>query len=130
EARSPGRRGQGRAVQSRYNLLARPGSSLSNGNAHCLRAESEINLCSIGSGSRTDLGFGEDFPLPGLPRTDPLMLVEASLRARRFGSIRTSMLGLAILSAITCTAEVPQPTDTAEQAVINPPLPSNLNLVL
>jgi hypothetical protein len=76
------------------------------------------------------LGFGEDFPLPGLPRTDPLMLVEASLRARRFGSIRTRMFGLAILSAITCTAEAPQPTDTAEQAVINPPLPSNLNLVL
>jgi hypothetical protein len=45
------------------------------------------------------------------------------LRARRFGSIRASLLGLATVSAITCTAEAPQPTGTAAQAVITPPLP-------
>lgn len=31
---------------------------------------------------------------------------------------------------MTCTADTPQSTGTAEQAVINPPLPSNLNLIL
>ena len=40
------------------------------------------------------------------------------------------LLGLATLSIVNCTADTPQPTGTAEQAVINPPLPSNLNLFL
>jgi hypothetical protein len=34
------------------------------------------------------------------------------------------------MSLVTCTADTPQSTGTAEQAVINPPLPSNLNLIL
>ena len=41
-----------------------------------------------------------------------------------------SLFALATLSIITCTAETPQSTGSAEQAVINPPLPSNLNLIL
>jgi hypothetical protein len=53
------------------------------------------------------------------------------LRAReRFATLGASLLALATLSVITCTAEAPQPTGSAEQAVINPPLPSNLNLIL
>jgi len=57
--------------------------------------------------------------------------VEASLRARgRFASLCAGLLALATLSVITCTAETPQRTGAAEQAVINPPLPSNLNLIL
>jgi hypothetical protein len=43
---------------------------------------------------------------------------------------RAGLLGLVPLSAVTCTADSPQPTGTAGQAVINPPLPSNLNLIL
>ncbi|HMG11647.1 MAG TPA: hypothetical protein VK571_00595, partial [Gemmatimonadaceae bacterium] len=37
---------------------------------------------------------------------------------------------MAALSAISCTAETPQSIGTAEQAVVNPPLPGNLNLIL
>jgi hypothetical protein len=40
-----------------------------------------------------------------------------------------SLVALA-LSAITCTADAPQPVGTAEQAVVNPPLPGDLNLIL
>ena len=47
-----------------------------------------------------------------------------------FVSFRAGVLALAMLSNITCTAEPPRPTGTAEQAVVNPPLPSNLNLIL
>jgi hypothetical protein len=53
------------------------------------------------------------------------------LRARgRFATCSAGLLALATLSVVTCTAETPQPTGTAEQAVINTPPPSNLNLVL
>jgi hypothetical protein len=52
------------------------------------------------------------------------------LRVReRFGIFRSSLLGLATLSIVGCTAETPQSTGAAEQAVINPPLPS-LNLAV
>lgn len=44
--------------------------------------------------------------------------------------LRAGLLGLATLSVVTCTAGPPAPTGTAEQAVINPPLPGNLNLIL
>jgi hypothetical protein len=43
---------------------------------------------------------------------------------------RASLLGLASLSVITCTADPPQLIGTAEQEVVNPPLPGNLNLAL
>ena len=43
---------------------------------------------------------------------------------------RATLLGLASLSVVACTADPPQLTGTAEQEVVNPPLPSNLNLVL
>jgi slime mold repeat-containing protein len=57
--------------------------------------------------------------------------VEASLRAReRFATFCVSLLALAPLSIVGCTAETPQPTGVAEQPVINPPLPSDLNLIL
>ncbi len=49
---------------------------------------------------------------------------------KRSATFRASLLGLATLSVVTCTADTTQPTDTAEQAVINPPLPGNLNLIL
>ena len=53
------------------------------------------------------------------------------MRARNLPvTFGTGLLALATLSAITCSAEAPQSTGTAEQAVINPPLPSNLNLIL
>jgi hypothetical protein len=53
------------------------------------------------------------------------------LRTReRFATLRTSLLALAILSGVTCMVETPQLTGSAEQEVVNPPLPSNLNLIL
>jgi len=48
---------------------------------------------------------------------------------QRTVTFRAGVFALA-LSAVTCTVETPQPSGTAEQAVINPPLPENLNLVL
>jgi hypothetical protein len=57
--------------------------------------------------------------------------MEASLRTRvRSIIFRTSLLGLVTLSVVTCTADSPESTGAAEQAVINPPLPSNLNVIL
>jgi sugar lactone lactonase YvrE len=53
------------------------------------------------------------------------------LRTReRFATFRTSLLALATLSGVTCMVETPQLTGSAEQAAVNPPLPSNLNLIL
>jgi hypothetical protein len=53
------------------------------------------------------------------------------LRAhQRSVSVRAGVFALATLSFITCTAETPPTTGTAEQAVVNPPLPGNLNLIL
>ena len=46
-----------------------------------------------------------------------------------FASFRLRVFALTALSAAGCT-EPPPPTATADQAVINPPLPSNLNLIL
>jgi hypothetical protein len=40
------------------------------------------------------------------------------------------MIALAMLSAISCTTDTSQSVGTATQAIINPPLPSNLNLIL
>jgi sugar lactone lactonase YvrE len=65
------------------------------------------------------------------PEDRPLDYWEASLRTReRFTALRTSVLALATFSDIACTAETPQLTGSAEQAIVNPPLPSNLNLIL
>jgi hypothetical protein len=52
------------------------------------------------------------------------------LRAHLSAAFRASLLALTTLSVVTCTADSPQPTGSAEQAVVSPPLPSNLNLVL
>jgi len=53
------------------------------------------------------------------------------LRSReRFATLPTRLLALATLSAVACTADAPQPTGAVEQQVINPPLPSDLNLIL
>ena len=53
------------------------------------------------------------------------------MRAHRRSVIfRAGLLGLATLSVITCTADTPPLTGTANQAVVNPPLPGNLNLIL
>lgn len=46
----------------------------------------------------------------------------------RLASFRPGVFALAILSVVSCATE--PLTETAEQAVINPPLPSNLNLTL
>jgi hypothetical protein len=50
--------------------------------------------------------------------------------SERFTSFRAGLFALATLSLVTCTADTPQPTGTAEQEVVNPPLPTNLNLIL
>jgi len=53
------------------------------------------------------------------------------LRARvRSVLFPASLLGLAFLSAASCAVDSPQPTGAVEQAVVNPPLPGNLNLIL
>ncbi len=44
--------------------------------------------------------------------------------------LRAGLFALAILSVVTCTADTPESTGAAEQAVVAPPLPSNLNLIL
>jgi hypothetical protein len=57
--------------------------------------------------------------------------VEESLRAHvRFATFRAGALALATLSVVACTADTPPTTDVAEQEAINPPLPSNLTLIL
>jgi hypothetical protein len=43
---------------------------------------------------------------------------------------RAGVFALATLSVVTCTADTPPSIGTAEQAVVNPPLPGNLNLIL
>jgi len=48
----------------------------------------------------------------------------------RFVVLRAGLFALATLSIATCTADAPPSTGAAEQAVIAPPLPSNLNLIL
>jgi hypothetical protein len=48
----------------------------------------------------------------------------------RFVVLRAGLFALATLSIATCTADTPPSTGAAEQAVIAPPLPSNLNLIL
>jgi hypothetical protein len=55
---------------------------------------------------------------------EPLRLHE------RFVVLRTGLFALGALSAATCTADSPPSTGAAEQAVIAPPLPANLNLIL
>jgi hypothetical protein len=47
----------------------------------------------------------------------------------QYTAFRARLFALAILSFVGCQADTPQ-TGAAEQAVINPPLPSNLNLAL
>jgi hypothetical protein len=65
------------------------------------------------------------------PKDRPLDNVEISLRVHeRFAFSRASLFALATLSTISCTTETPRSIGTAEQAVVNPPLPSNLNLIL
>ena len=59
-----------------------------------------------------------------------MTLVENALRAHEpFATFRLRLFALAALSAAGCT-EPPPPTAATAQAVINPPLPSNLNLIL
>jgi slime mold repeat-containing protein len=48
----------------------------------------------------------------------------------RFTLLRAGVFTLATLSVASCTAEAPLPSAAAEQEVIAPPLPSNLNLIL
>jgi hypothetical protein len=48
----------------------------------------------------------------------------------RFVTIRANLFALATLSIVACTADAPPSTGAAEQAVVNPPLPGNLNLTL
>lgn len=53
------------------------------------------------------------------------------MRARiQSATVRAGLLGLATLFTITCATDTQVPTSTTEQDVINPPLPSNLNLIL
>lgn len=57
--------------------------------------------------------------------------MEKLLRIHKsFGMFGGGLFALTTLSLVTCTADTPQPTGIAEQAVINPPLPSNLSLIL
>jgi hypothetical protein len=52
------------------------------------------------------------------------------LRAQtQYAAFRVGLFALATLPFVGCQADAPQ-TGAAEQAVINPPLPSNLNLAL
>jgi hypothetical protein len=52
------------------------------------------------------------------------------LRAQtQYAASRAGLFALATLPFVGCQADAPQ-TGAAEQAVINPPLPSNLNLAL
>jgi hypothetical protein len=44
--------------------------------------------------------------------------------------MRASLFALATLVVVTCTAEPTRPSGVTEQAVVNPPLPSSLNLIL
>jgi len=44
--------------------------------------------------------------------------------------LRTGLFALGTLFIATCTADTLPPTGAAEQAVVNPPLPSDLNLIL
>ncbi len=44
--------------------------------------------------------------------------------------LRAGLFALATLSVVTCTADTSESTGAAEQAVVDPPLPSNLNLIL
>src|SRR3954468_21658791 len=54
-----------------------------------------------------------------------------SLNARVRSSLYSaSLLGLVFLSTVTCTVDSSPPTGAMEQAVVNPPLPGNLNLIL
>src|SRR5678815_2416578 len=79
-----------------------------------------------GGGRRLGLVCPAAFWFPG---TDRSTTVEASLRSHeRLASFRPGVFALAILSVVSCATE--PLTETAEQAVINPPLPSNLNLTL
>lgn len=59
------------------------------------------------------------------------MTSEAFLRANlRTVFLRAGLTGLAISTVVSCSADPSASTGSAEQAVINPPLPSNLNLIL
>ncbi|HEY6178538.1 MAG TPA: hypothetical protein VIX73_29000 [Kofleriaceae bacterium] len=85
----------------------------------------DFNACEAGYEVGTWVGFARC-------REDrPATTVEASLRVlERFTSFRASLFALASLSVVNCTVDAPQPTGTAEQEVVNPPLPTNLNLIL
>lgn len=53
------------------------------------------------------------------------------MRARiQSTTVCAGLLGLATLSTITCVTDTSAPTNAKQQEVINPPLPSNLNLIL
>src|ERR1041384_595490 len=95
-------------------------------------AQSVLLLYLLRTGSGLWVGtWGRVCPLPCSPRGPTAHYGEVSLRAHRRSVIfRAGLLGLATLSVITCTADTPPLTGTANQAVVNPPLPSNLNLVL
>src|SRR4051812_1250710 len=72
-----------------------------------------------------------DLPAAWFSRDRPRDHWEASLKVhRRSIMFHAGLLGMAALSVAGCTADPPQPTGTTEQAVVNPPLPSNLNLFL
>src|SRR3954470_3359014 len=74
---------------------------------------------------------GKGLPAACCPKDRPTDTSEASLRARvRSVLFPASLLGLAFLSAASCAVDSPQPTGAVEQAVVNPPLPGNLNLIL
>ncbi len=54
-----------------------------------------------------------------------------SLRAcKQFAMFGAGLLGLATLSLVGCAAEENSQLSAAEQAVVNPPLPADLNLIL
>jgi hypothetical protein len=78
-------------------------------------------------------------PAARCPKDRPTDISEASLSARvRSIVFPASLLGLVSLSAVSCTVDSAQPigqstaapTGAVEQAVVNPPLPGNLNLIL
>jgi hypothetical protein len=48
----------------------------------------------------------------------------------RYAVLRASLLALATLSLVTCAVDTAPSTGTAEQGVITPPIPSDLNLIL
>jgi len=76
-------------------------------------------------------GLGWVHSLLRSPRADRSITAEVPLKILgRFGACRSGRFALVTLALASCTAEAPQQTGAATQAVINAPLPSNLNLAL